>query len=73
MFSQQATMIANFPTTKATRSAGLEVPVFAIPRDGDLGCGDTQVVHNHLGASRCKHQSVDPAEACRRSSKMEEL
>ena len=38
-------MIVNFPTTKATRSAGLEVPVFAIPRDGDLGCGDTQVVH----------------------------
>lgn len=27
------------------RSAGLEVPVFAIPREGDLGCGDTQVVH----------------------------
>jgi hypothetical protein len=38
-------MIASSPTTKSTRSAGLEVPVFAIPRDGDLGCGDTQVVH----------------------------
>ena len=38
-------MSASSTTATNTRSAGLEVPVFAIPRPGDLGCGDTQVVH----------------------------
>lgn len=32
----------------SSRSASLEVPVFAIPRNGDLGCGDTQAVHDLL-------------------------
>ena len=33
------------------RSAGLEVPLFAIPRDGDLGAGDTACLHQLIDLS----------------------
>ncbi|MGY8690693.1 MAG: 4-alpha-glucanotransferase, partial [Verrucomicrobiales bacterium] len=45
-------MIGNSQNIAPERSAGLEVPVFAIPREGDLGCGDTQVVHELIDLAK---------------------
>ncbi len=47
----------------SARTAGLEVPVFAIPRDGDLGCGDTRVVHELIDLAaelRLHHLTILP-------------